>query len=76
MTRITIDEAGARLRELIAALRPGQDIQITDGDQAVARLVAEPIGGRKPRQPGSAVGKLVIVSDDDEHLQDFRDYMP
>ena len=65
-----------RLRELIATLQPGEELQITDGDQAVARLVAEPTGRRKPRQTGSAVGKLVIVSDDDEHLRDFQDYMP
>ena len=29
----------------------------------------------KPRVPGSAKGKIVIVSDDDEHLQDFAEYM-
>jgi hypothetical protein len=31
--------------------------------------------GRSPRRPGSAVGKLVILSDDEEHLEDFKDYM-
>ncbi len=31
---------------------------------------------RKPRQPGSAKGKLVILADDNEHLKDFREYMP
>jgi hypothetical protein len=30
----------------------------------------------KPRQPGSAIGKLIIHADDDEHLKDFQEYMP
>ena len=76
MTQISVDEAGARLRELISTLQPGEELQITDGERAVARLVAEPSARRKPRQPGSAVGKLVILADDDEHLKDFADYMP
>jgi hypothetical protein len=29
-----------------------------------------------PRRPGSARGKLAIIADDDEHLSDFKDYMP
>ncbi|MEA3642858.1 MAG: hypothetical protein VBE63_23380 [Lamprobacter sp.] len=41
-------------------------------------LVMEPndaadSGGRKP---GSARGKLTIIADDDEHLDDFKDYLP
>ena len=30
---------------------------------------------RPSRQPGSAVGTLVIVADDQEHLKDFEEYM-
>ncbi|MBF0411002.1 MAG: hypothetical protein HQM10_26900 [Candidatus Riflebacteria bacterium] len=30
----------------------------------------------KRRCPGSAKGILEIVSEDDEHLDDFREYMP
>lgn len=28
------------------------------------------------RQPGSAKGMLKVLSEDDEHLDDFREYMP
>jgi Protein of unknown function (DUF2281) len=28
------------------------------------------------RQKGSAKGKLIIHTEDDEHLNDFREYMP
>lgn len=30
----------------------------------------------KGRQPGSAKGILRILSEDDEHLDDFKEYMP
>jgi antitoxin (DNA-binding transcriptional repressor) of toxin-antitoxin stability system len=76
MTRITIEEAESRLRQLIATLQPGEQLQITESGQPVARLVGEPSRRREPRQPGSAIGNLVIVSDDEEHLEDFKEYMP
>jgi antitoxin (DNA-binding transcriptional repressor) of toxin-antitoxin stability system len=76
MTQITLEEAQLRLPELIAELQPGEEVQIVAENRAVARLIAEVSPTRKPRQPGSAVGTFVILSDDDEHLQDFSDYMP
>ncbi|SLM33102.1 hypothetical protein MTBBW1_90004 [Desulfamplus magnetovallimortis] len=30
----------------------------------------------KKRKPGSAKGILRVLSEDDEHLNDFKDYMP
>jgi len=30
----------------------------------------------KRRHPGSAKGKLKILSEDDEHLEDFSEFMP
>jgi hypothetical protein len=36
----------------------------------------EAVPTRKKRQPGSARGKLLILAEDNEHLQDFQDYMP
>ena len=30
---------------------------------------------KKARKPGSAKGKLVILSDDQSHLDDFKEYM-
>ena len=30
----------------------------------------------KKRRPGSAKGLLSLVSEDDEHLNDFKEYMP
>ena len=76
MTTVTIEEAQADLAAWIARLKPGEELLITQQDRPVARLVAEPPTVRKPRQPGSAVGKLTIIEDDDTHLEDFREYMP
>lgn len=73
MTHITLAEAQLRLPELIAELQPGEEVQIFSGDQAVARLIAEAPKSRKPRQPGSAAGTLMILSDDQAHLEDFSD---
>ena len=31
---------------------------------------------KRDRRPGSAIGKLTIIEDNDAHLDDFRRYMP
>jgi antitoxin (DNA-binding transcriptional repressor) of toxin-antitoxin stability system len=75
MTRIPLTEAQLRLPELIASLQPGQEVQIFSGDRTVARLIGvQP--HRKPRQPGSAIGTLTILSEDETYLENFHDYMP
>ena len=73
MTHITLTEAQQHLSEIIAGLTPGETIQIFQDDRPIARLILEI---PTPRKPGSAIGTFTIVSDDDDHLQDFGDYMP
>jgi prevent-host-death family protein len=73
-TTVTLEEAKARLEELVEHLAPGDEIVITQKEQPVAKLVSSR-PPRKPRQPGSGKGMLTIVSDDDEHLEDFKEYM-
>jgi len=74
-TTVTLEEAKARLAELIDKLTPGEEVVITREERPVARLVRSG-PTRKPRQPGSCKGRLTIVSDDDEHLEHFTEYMP
>jgi antitoxin (DNA-binding transcriptional repressor) of toxin-antitoxin stability system len=76
MTTLSVEQAQARLLALIAEMRPGDEVVITQQDRAVARLIAEPGRPLRPRRPGSAIGKLTILEDDDAHLEDFREYMP
>lgn len=72
---VTLEEAQARLPDLISRLQPGEEVVITVAGQPVARLQAEAKSKRPPRKAGSAKGLLTIVSDDDEHLKDFEEYM-
>lgn len=75
-TTVTLEEAQGKLAQLIARLIPGDEVVITDNARPVARLVAEPSPSRQPRRPGSAVGKFFILAEDEEHLQDFKEYLP
>jgi antitoxin (DNA-binding transcriptional repressor) of toxin-antitoxin stability system len=73
---ISVEEAQARLKELIHQLAPGEEVILTENQQPVARLVSEPaIPGQRPG-PGLCKGMVTVVADDDEHLKDFEDYMP
>jgi len=76
MNQVTVQEVQQHLLELLADLSPGEGLRIVAGDRIVGRLVAEQGIVRAPRQPGSAIGTLAILANDDEHLQDFVNYMP
>jgi prevent-host-death family protein len=74
-TTVTLEEAKARLGELIEHLAGGDEIVITQNNQPLARLVP-PLPSPPHPHFGSCQGMLTIVSDDDEHLEHFREYMP
>ena len=75
MSTLTLDDAKTRLPEIIAGLSPGQLVLILDRGLPVAQLQAVPA---KKRQPlfGSCKGMVTILAEDDEHLEDFKDYLP
>ena len=77
MTTISIQEAQAKLRELIHQLDSGGELVITENDQPVARLV--PAAGqpqRTPRRPGTLRGTVLYMAPDfDAPLEDFKEYM-
>ena len=75
MQTITLEEAQSHLAEIIDKLPPGEEVVITRDNRPVARIVGEP--AQKPHPvPGRGKGMLTIVSDDDEHLKDWAEYMP
>ncbi len=75
MTTITIEEAQANLSKLIDGLASGEGVVITRDAVPVAQLIG--LTAEKPRPvPGRGRGKLVILAEDDAHLDDFEDYMP
>ena len=77
MTMISIEEAQAKLPDLIHRLHSGDEVVITENNQPVARLVStasEP--QQKPRQPGTLRGSVLYMAPDfDAPLEDFKDYM-
>ncbi len=72
---ISIEEAQTNLPALIDRLQPGAEIVITRNHQPVAALHAPSSVLPQPRF-GSCQGALTIVAEDDEHLQDFQEYLP
>lgn len=76
MNRVTVQEVQQHLLDLLEGLRPGEGVEIVLGDWVVGRLMADGETMRTPRQPGSAIGTLTVLREDDEHLQDFAQYMP
>jgi antitoxin (DNA-binding transcriptional repressor) of toxin-antitoxin stability system len=72
---ISLEEAQSSLPSLIERLMPGAEIVITRNHQPVATLHAS---GNILPQPrfGSCQGALTIMAEDDEHLQDFQEYLP
>ena len=78
MTTVTIEEAQARLPQIIQSLRPGEELMITDHGTPLARVQKTQAALAPQLRPGPGLGKgfITVVSDDDEHLQDFAEYMP
>ena len=76
-TTISIDEAQSKLAELIHQLLPGEEILICENEKPVAKLIKLPNPARtRRRTPGLGQGMITIISDDNDHLEDFKDYMP
>ncbi len=75
---MTIQEAQAKLPDLIHKLMPGDELVITENNQPVAKLVIESPKQKPSLRPPPGLGKgcITIISDDDEHLKDFAEYMP
>ena len=76
MATVTIQEAQAKLPDLIHNLSPGDEVVITENNRPVAKLVGETPPVRRRPGPGLCKGMITIVADDEEHLKDFAEYMP
>jgi len=72
---ITLDEAQAKLKELVHQLEPGDEIMITENQHTVAKLTSEPAKLQRSRNAGNCIGMIEIIADDDDHLVDFKEYM-
>jgi len=75
MTTVSLAEAQAHLPELLEKVAAGQEVVITRDGAPLARVAPIRKAKQQPRF-GSCKGMLTIVSDDDEHLEHFKEYMP
>jgi antitoxin (DNA-binding transcriptional repressor) of toxin-antitoxin stability system len=73
---VTIEDAQAKLPDIIHGLTTGEEVVVTERGQVVARIVGEHRPLTQRPGPGLCKGMLTIVADDDEHLKDFAEYMP
>ncbi|HEY7326132.1 MAG TPA: hypothetical protein VH592_00725 [Gemmataceae bacterium] len=75
-TMIPVEEAQAKLKELIKKLAPGEEVILTENQQPVAKLIGERLT-RPPRPaPGLGKGSILYMSPDfDEPMEEFREYM-
>jgi antitoxin (DNA-binding transcriptional repressor) of toxin-antitoxin stability system len=56
-------------------MSPGEEIAITELDRTVAKLVISELEAPRPIA-GRGRGTLVILSEDEEHLDDFQEHLP
>ncbi len=77
LATVTLEDAQARLGELIARLQPGEEIVITSAARPVARIVGEPKPVPQPCRLGTLKGTVLYVAPDfDAPLDVFKEYMP
>lgn len=75
MSSVTIEEAQARLPQLLAQLQPGEEMIITDHGQPLAQ-VKRTERTSWPCKAGTAKDKILwIALDFDDPLEDFKEYM-
>jgi antitoxin (DNA-binding transcriptional repressor) of toxin-antitoxin stability system len=74
MTRVSVEEAQAKLSQLIHQMGPGEEVVITENDVVIARLLSAPSPGRV-RKLGSLRGTVTYMAPDfDAPLDDFAEY--
>jgi antitoxin (DNA-binding transcriptional repressor) of toxin-antitoxin stability system len=77
MPSVPLQEAQARLPELIAGLLPGEQLRILHNNTTIATLVKAWTPNPLPRQAGTARHIPHFMAEDfDAPLEDFNDYMP
>ncbi len=72
---LTLKEAQTQLPDLIHNMSPGDEISITDQNRTVAKLIISEVESPRPIA-GRGRGTLIVLAEDEEHLEDFREYIP
>jgi antitoxin (DNA-binding transcriptional repressor) of toxin-antitoxin stability system len=72
---VTLEEAKAKLVELIHGQPSGQEVEITENGKSVAKLVVLPKPERKVPRLGTMKGTVLSMERFDEPLEEFEEYM-
>ena len=75
MVQVSIEEAMAKLSDLITQAIEGETVLITEGGNRMVLLMPVAEDGKGKRHFGSAKGLIHIADDFDELLEDFKEYM-
>ena len=74
MQQVSLDEAKARLQELVDAALRGEAVSIAVDDEQAVQLVPR-VRPKGTPQFGSAKGQIWMSEDFDAPLEDFKEYM-
>jgi antitoxin (DNA-binding transcriptional repressor) of toxin-antitoxin stability system len=74
MATFTVEEAQARLPQLLDDLVAGDEVVIVREGKPVGRLLPPELPKGVPIL-GRGKGKILRMIDDDEHLKDFAEYL-
>jgi antitoxin (DNA-binding transcriptional repressor) of toxin-antitoxin stability system len=75
MPTVTIEEAKAKLQEILTSLKPGEQVAIVQNGEEVAKLTRSP-RQQWPCQAGSyRKAEFWMAPDFDAPLEEFKEYM-
>lgn len=75
MTKVNLDDACPQLREVIAALSPGEHVVILDREEEVATLTRSRLREWPCRAGSASETNHWMAPDFDAPLEEFREYM-
>lgn len=75
MPALTLDEAQTRLREVVAALEPGEEVVLTDNGRPLAKIVKTERTSWPCRAGSYQTPGFWMAPDFDGPLDDFKEYI-
>ena len=75
MKTFTIEEAKANFEALIELSLKGRSIVVVDDDNRELELRLKPLPPNRPRQPGSAIGRVKLADDFEAPSPELKPYM-
>jgi antitoxin (DNA-binding transcriptional repressor) of toxin-antitoxin stability system len=72
---VTIEEAQARLGEILAGLNPGEELAIFQAGEEIARLTRRGRNQRPCKAGSYRKAEFWMAPDFDEPLEEFKEYM-